>query len=76
MGSCRVIGTGANTLEVRGSTLEARGSVERQMRLRQFISQNLPDDISTDVFPLLLCPTDFVVECTAIIRDYAEGQNE
>ena len=38
MGSCLVIGRGANTLEAK-----------RQVRLRQLISQDLADDISTDV---------------------------
>jgi len=42
MGTCLVIGRGANTLE-------ARSSAERQVRLRQFISQDLADDISTDM---------------------------
>ena len=42
MGSCLVIGRGA-------STLEARSSAERQVRLRQLITQDLADDISTDV---------------------------
>jgi len=42
MGSCLVIGRGANTLE-------ARSSAERQVRLRQLISQDLADDISTGV---------------------------
>ena len=42
MGSCLVIGRGANTLE-------ARSSAERQVRLRQLLSQDLADAISTDV---------------------------
>ena len=42
MGSCLVIGRGANTLG-------ARSSAERQVRLQQLISQDLADDISTDV---------------------------
>jgi len=42
MGSCLVIGRGANTLE-------ARSSAERQVRQRQLISQDLEDDIFTDV---------------------------
>jgi len=50
MGSSLVIGKGANTPE-------ARSSAERQMRLRQLISQDLADDISTDVYCSLFCPT-------------------
>jgi len=42
MGTCLVIGTGANTSE-------ARSSAERHVQLRQLISQELADNISTDV---------------------------
>jgi len=61
MGSCLVIGTGANTLE-------ARSSAERQVRVRQLISQDLADAISADVYHSLLYPNHSVVECVAIIR--------
>jgi len=61
MGTCLFIGAGANTLE-------ARSSAERQGRPRQLISQDLPDAIPKDVYHSLLRPTNFVVECVAIIR--------
>jgi len=60
MGSCLVIGTGADTLE-------ARSSAGRQVRLRQLMSQDVADDISTDVYHSLPCPNHVVVECVAII---------
>jgi len=39
-----------------------------KVKLRQLISQDLADEISTDVQDSLPFPNDFVGECVAIIR--------